>query len=430
MAEERFDVIVVGGGLAGCTAAYLLAKEGLQVLLVERGKYSGAKNVTGGIIYSRILNEVFPNFWEEAPVERAITSHHIVFLGEKGAVDLAFKTSSFGEPPYNAFSVLRANFDQWMAKKAEEAGAMVVTGVTVDDLLMENGRVKGIKSGPDELEADVVIDAEGAKSLLTRKAGLRKEEFHAGDVSIGVKEVIELPEETINERFNLRSGEGAAYTLVGYTQGLAGGGFLYTNKSSLSLGVVVKIDSLIEKGIKIHELIEDYRMHPFISRLIEGGEIVEYSAQIVHEGGIRQMPRLYTDGFLVAGSAACLVLNNFFTLRGMDLAVASGAAAAKAVLKAKEKGDFSASSLAVYETLLRESFILRDLETFKRVPDLLENRRFFTVYPELACSLLESLYYVDSTPRKKLFTLARSELKGRAGLAEVLLDLLGVVRAL
>ena len=386
--------------------------------------------MTGGVIYSRIVHEVFPDFWEEAPVERAITSYHIVFLGEGSSLDLAFKTEAFGKPPYNAFSVLRASFDQWLAKKAEEAGAMVVTGITVDDLLLENGRVKGIRSGPDEIEADVVIDAEGAKSLLTKRAGLRSGEFHPSDVSVGVKEVIELSEETINERFNLRSGEGAAYTLIGYTKGLAGGGFLYTNRSTVSLGVVVKLDSLIERGVKVHELIEDYRMHPFISKLIEGGEIVEYSAQIVHEGGIRQLPRLYTDGFLVVGSAACLVLNNFFTLRGMDLAVASGAAAAKAVLKAREKGDYSASTLAIYERMLRESFVLKDLETFRRVPDLLENKRFFTVYPELACELMESLYSVNPTPRRKLLNIARGKLKGKASLAEVLLDVLGVVRAL
>jgi len=114
----------------------------------------------------------------------------------------------------------------------------------------------------------------------------------------------------------------------------------------------------------------------------------------------------------------------------MDLAVASGAAAAKAVLKAREKGDYSASTLAIYERMLRESFVLKDLETFRRVPDLLENKRFFTVYPELACELMESLYSVNPTPRRKLLNIARGKLKGKASLAEVLLDMLGVVRAL
>jgi electron transfer flavoprotein-quinone oxidoreductase len=428
-AEEKFDAIVVGAGLAGSAAAHLLAKEGLQVLLVERGRYSGAKNMTGGIIYSRIVHEVFPNFWEEAPVERAITSYNIVFLGEGSALTLNFKTSSFAKPPYNAFSVLRAKFDQWLAKKAEEAGAMVVTGVTVDDLIVEEGKIKGIRSGSDEIFADVVIDAEGARSMLVEKVGLRGD-FNPADVSVGVKEIVELPEETIDERFSVGRDEGAAFTLIGYTQGVIGGGFLYTNKSSLSLGIVARIDSLMEKKLKIHELIEDYKTHPFLSRLIEGGTVTEYSAQILHERGLKQMPRLYTDGFLVAGSAACIGVNNFFTLRGMDLAVASGAAAAKAVLKAREKGDFSAPTLSVYESLLRENFILRDMETFKRVPDLMDNKRLFTVYPDLACALMESLFGVNPAPTKKASKLVREHMKGRVGLFEALLDLLGAYRAL
>jgi len=427
--EEKFDVIVVGAGLAGSTAAYVLAKEGLQVLLIERGRQAGAKNMTGGIIYSRVVHEVFPNFWEEAPVERAITSYNIVFLGENSAVTLNLKAPGMGKPPYNAFSVLRAKFDQWIAGKAEESGATLVTGVTVDELVMENGKVKGIRSGQDELFADVVIDAEGAKSLLVEKAGLRGD-FKPEDVSVGVKELIELPEEAINERFNVGGGEGASYTLVGYTKGIAGGGFLYTNKASISLGIVARIDMLAEKQVKVHELIEDYKLHPFISKLIEGGNVAEYSAQIIHEGGIAQVPRLYADGFLAAGSSACLLINNLFTLRGMDLAVASGAAAAKAVLKAKERNDFSASSLSTYESLLREAFILTDMEAFRRTPSLLNNRRFFTVYPDLACSVMEELFSVNPAPSEKAFKVVRRHMKGKAGLLDVLKDLLEVYRAL
>ncbi|RLI25653.1 MAG: FAD-dependent oxidoreductase [Candidatus Hecatellales archaeon] len=429
MAEEKFDVIVVGAGPAGSTAAYMLAKEGLSVLLVERGRQAGAKNMTGGIIYSRIVHEVFPRFWEEAPVERAITSYNIVFLNGRSALTLNFKCPRFADPPYNAFSVLRAKFDQWMAGKAEEAGAMIVTGATVDDLVMEDGKVKGIRSGGDEIFADVVIDAEGAKSLLVEKAGLRGD-FNPADVSVGVKEVVELPEEVIDERFAVGKGEGAAFTLIGGLQGVVGGGFLYTNKSSLSLGIVARIDSLMEKKVKVHELIEDYKMHPYISRLIEGGSIVEYSAAILHERGLRQVPKLYTDGFLVTGSAACLLINNLFTLRGMDLAVASGAAAAKAVLRAKQKGDFSASTLSAYESFLRENFVLTDMETFSRVPDLMDNRRVFTVYPELLCLLMESLFSVHPAPTMKAFRRLRELMKGRVGLFEALGDLFKVYRAL
>lgn len=427
--REKFEVIVVGAGPAGSTAACLLAKEGLRVLLVERGSYSGSKNITGGIIYSRTVSEVFPNFWEEAPLERIITGYNIALLGQGSALTLDFKASSFAKPPYNAFSVLRAKFDQWLVRKAEEAGAVVVTGITVDDIMMENGKVRGIRSGTDKVFADVVVDAEGAKSILVEKAGLRRD-FNPADVSIGVKEVVALPEETINERFNVEKEEGAAYTLMGGTRGVIGGGFLYTNKSSLSLGIVARIDSLMEKKVKIHELIEDYKTHPFISSLIKGGAVVEYSAQIIHERGMKGVPKLYTDGFLVAGSAGCLLINNLFTLRGMDLAITSGAAAAKTIIKAKERGDFSASSLSAYESLLRENYILKDMETFKKVPDLMDNERFFTVYPDLACALMESLFGVDPPPRMKASRLLREHMKGNLGLCNALKDIIGVYRAL
>lgn len=425
---EKFEVIVVGGGPAGSTAACLLAREGVQVLLVERGRFSGSKNVTGGIIYSRTVNEIFPDFWKEAPLERIITGYNIALLGQDSSLNLDFRISGFAKPPYNAFSVLRAKFDQWLIRKAQEAGATVVTGVNVDDLIIENGKVAGVRSGSDNIYADVVIDAEGAKSILVEKAGLRKA-FDPVDVSIGVKEVIDLKEETINERFNLKENDGAAYTFIGSTKGVAGGGFLYTNRSSLSLGIVVRMDSLMEKKIKIDELIEDFKTHPFISKLIERGNVVEYSAQILHEGGLKSK-KLYTDGFLVAGSAGCLLINNIFTLRGMDLAITSGAAAAKTIIKAKKKNDFSAVSLSNYENLLRENFVLMDMEMFRRVPELMDNERFFTIYPELACALMESMFSVNPTPGKKASKLLREHMKGKVSLFDSFKDLIEVNRAL
>lgn len=425
--EERFEVIVVGAGPAGSAAAYLLAKNDVKVLLVERGRYPGAKNVSGGIIYSRTVNAIFPEFWTEAPVERAITGYNIALLGRDSSLTLDYRTRGFAQPPYNAFSVLRATFDQWLFKKAEDAGAVTVTGVTVDDIIIEEGRITGIRSGNDEIAADVVIDAGGSRSILVEKAGLRSN-LKPEDVSVGVKEVIQLPAETINQRFNIKEDEGAAYTLLGGAQGIAGGGFLYTNRSSISLGIVTRLDSVMEAGVKVYELIEDFRTHPLISQLIDGGDIIEYSAQILPERG--RLSKLYTDGFMVTGSAAGLVLNTIFTLRGMDLAIISGAAAARAAILAKSKGDFSAAGLSVYENLLREHFILQDMDTFRHVPDLLDNDRFFTVYPELACDLMESLFGVDNFPRLKASRQLREHMKGKLGLIEGLKDLIGVYRAI
>lgn len=424
---EKFDVIVIGAGPAGSTAGMLLAQAGLNVLMVERGQAPGHKNVSGGLVYSKLAAEVFPEFWNSAPVERAITAHQLVMLSENASAALDFRSPEAGQPPYNAFSVLRARFDPWLAKQAEDAGAALITGVTVDALLVENGKVIGIQAGPDQIGADVVVVAEGTRSLLLKGAGLR-EEFHPHDVSLGVKEVIALPEKTIEERFQCAPGSGMAYTLVGHTAGIEGGGFLYTNKASLSLGIVVKIDSLYKSKKQPHQVLDEFKSHPLVARLVDGGEVVEYSAQTVHRGGFQLMSKLYGDGYVVAGSAARLLLNNIMTLRGMDFAMLSAAAAAKAVLAAREKGDYSAAALATYETNLKQTSIYQDWQTFKATYPLLENKRLFEVYPDLACSVLEALFAPSTEPGLKALPALRAEMKGKVSMLDLVKDGLQIAK--
>ena len=407
---EKFDVVIVGAGPAGATAAYLLAKAGLMVVVIERGQEPGSKNVSGGLIYAQIYDEIFPNFWDEAPVERAIAGHSVVFLGETAATAMDFRGEAV-TPPYNAFSVLRAKFDPWLAAQAEEAGAMVMSGFTVDELIVENGRVCGVKAGGDELRADVIVVAEGTRSQLLKQAGLRKD-YNPKDVSIGIKEVIKLPEQTITDRFQcLTAEEGAAYTLVGHTAGVEGGGFIYTNRDTLSLGVVAKIDSVYKSKKQPHEILDEFKSHPFVTRLIHGGEVVEYSAQSVHRGGFHLIPQLYGNGYVVAGSAARLLLNNVLTLRGMDVAVASASAAAKAIIDAKAKEDFSAAGLASYEQYFKETAVYKDMQTFKDAYPLLENKRLFQTYPEMVCSIMEDMFAVNAQPGKKGYRALRDRMQ-------------------
>jgi electron transfer flavoprotein-quinone oxidoreductase len=407
---DEFDVVIVGAGPAGITAAYLLAKAGLSVVVIERGQEPGSKNVSGGLIYAQIYDEIYPNFWEEAPVERAIAGHSVVFLGDNASTTMDYRTEAT-EPPYNAFSVLRAKFDPWLAAQAEAAGAMVMPGFTVDELMVENGRVCGVKAGGDELPAKVVVIAEGTRSQLLKQAGLR-EDYSPKDVSIGIKEVIQLPEQTITDRFQcLTADEGAAYTLVGHTAGAEGGGFIYTNRDTLSLGVVAKIDSVYKIKKQPHEILDEFKAHPFVARLIHGGEVVEYSAQTVHRGGFHLIPQLYGNGYVVAGSAARLLLNNVLTLRGMDVAVASAAAAAKAIIEANENEDFSAPGLASYEEHFKATSVYQDMQTFKDVYPLLENKRLFNTYPEMVCAIMEDMFSVQTQPGKKGYRALRDRMK-------------------
>lgn len=398
MGEDKFTAIIIGAGPAGSTAAYLLAREGLDVLLIEKGTSPGSKNMFGGRMYSHALQQIIPDFWEEAPVERPVVREVITFITEDRSLSFTCHDEGWTRPPYHSFTLLRAEFDAWLAAKAEEAGAILACGIRVDGLLMDKGRVVGVRAGTDEMLADVVIAADGVNSIIAQQAGLRKE-LKPYQVATGAKEVIALPPETISQRFQVSGNGGVTQLFVGScTKGMPGGGFLYTNKNSISLGVVVNAAALQQSQYRIVDLVEDFKAHPHIAPLIEGGEVVEYSAHLVPEAGLHMMPQLYGDGILVVGDAAGFVLNLGYQVRGMDLAIASGAAAARAIKEAKSREDFSRQSLSCYQEFLKESFVLRDMEAYKNAPAFLENKRLFSAYPQLATGLASKMFTVDGSP--------------------------------
>ena len=421
--EQRFDAIIVGAGPAGSACGYKLAKAGLQVLVAERGKFAGAKNTWGGAFFGPTLGELLPNFWEEASFERYITQRRISALSKDSSVSVEFTTPKFNHPPYDGVTILRSRFDRWFVAKAQEAGAIIASGLGADDLLWQDGKVVGVKAGNDQLPADVVIACDGVNSILAQKAGLRGE-LNPDQVKQGVKEVIALPRQTIEQRFGLSGNEGVAWEFVGScTRGLPGGGFIYTNKDTLSVGIVVQLNALTENMVKANDLLEDFKKHPTVARLLDGGKLVEYSAHLIPISGINMMPKLYTDGFLVAGDAAAFVVGTGLVLEGANFAVASGVAAAKTVMKAKQKKDFSASFLAYYQELLEQSFVLKDLKTFRKAPHFMENRRIYSVYPELACEVAEKFFSNDGKPREIAWQLLTESMKGRVSLWQVARDL-------
>lgn len=428
--KQRFDAIVVGAGPAGCACGYTLAKAGLEVLVVERGKFAGAKNMWGGVFYGPNLNELFPHFWQEAPVERYVVRHRFSLLTSDACLSAEFTTKKFGQPPYNGFTVLRSKFDRWFATKVEEAGAIIATGLQADDLLWDGPQVAGIKAGGDELPASVVIACDGVNSALAGKAGLRGE-FLPRNMKQGVKEVIQLPRQLIEQRFNLTGEEGVAWEFIGYfTRGLPGGAFIYTNKESLSVGIAVQLSALVESKITANDLLEDFKQHPAVAGLFAEGKLVEYSAHLIPVSGMAMMPALYTDGLLVAGDAAAFVLGTGLTLEGANFAVASGVTAAETVIRAKQTGGFSKKSLSYYSELLRESFVLKDLKTFRKAPHFLENPRIYSLYPELACDLAEKLFINDGRPRKKTWELLRQAMDGKVSFWQIARDLMQIKGAI
>ncbi|NJB66409.1 electron transfer flavoprotein-quinone oxidoreductase [Desulfobaculum xiamenense] len=403
MSEDKFDVIIVGAGLAGCTSACLLAQAGLETLVIERGNFPGAKNMTGGRLYAHSIERIFPNFAEEAPVERCIVHEKISFIDDTKSATLDFASPESDDPANRSYSVLRSRFDQWLAGKAEEAGASIVPGIRVDDLIVRDGKVCGVVAGGEEMEADVVILADGVNSILGEKLGMVSK-VTPHHCAVGVKEVIQLSKQQINDRFGCSDKEGAAWLFAGMpSAGYMGGGFIYTNEDSISLGVVFGLHNMAEVGKTVPQMLEDFKNHPTVKPLVEGGKTVEYSGHVVPEGGLSMLPKLVGDGVLIAGDAAGLCLNVGYTVRGMDLAIASGEAAAKAVIAAKEAGDYSEKGLASYKAELDNSFVMKDLNLYKNLPGFLDNPRMFNDYPEMVTGIMSDLFTINgpSVPLRK-----------------------------
>ncbi len=424
MSLEGFEVAVVGAGPAGSAAALTLAREGVQVLLLERGPFPGSKNVFGGRIYSYAVKRLMGERWKETPVERFVRKEGITFMTSDSAFSIEYESRD----PQFSFTAIRAKFDKWLAEQAERAGAQLVSEVRVDDLIVENGQVKGIVAGGDKIPTDVVIACDGTTTGLARRAGLVTM-LEPHKISMGMKDVIELSADKIEERFGLNPGEGAAHVFVGdCTGGLRGGGFLYTNRESVALGLVAGADDVSLRKVLSPSLMEKLKTHPRVQRLIRGGRTIEYDAHMIPEAGPGMLSRPFTGGMLVAGDAAGHLLNSGYTFRGVDMAIGAGIAAAQTILEARKKKDYSARSLQVYERKLREEPSLKDMYTFGRVPAYLRNRRLYDTYPELICAAAEAVYRVDGTGKRKIYRELRAQTKGRVSTLRLIRDLLSGAR--
>jgi len=268
---------------------------------------------------------------------------------------------------------------------------MIACGIKVDEIIEENGRVIGVKAGEDEMLADIVIAADGVNSFMAQQAGLISY-ITSHSVGVGVKEVIELPAKTIEERFHLAPGEGTAMMILGCTEGIHGGGFLYTNRESISLGCVFMPEEAAQNGRQIHDIFQDFNMHSAIYPLIAGGETVAYGAHLVGEMGFRGIPKkIYKDGLLLVGDAAGFVINTGYSIRGIDLAIVSGLAAARAVLAETE----SAKVGPRYMQELKELKVLPTMKAVDGYYDLLEIPRIYKNYPSMATDVFSSMYHVD-----------------------------------
>ncbi|HUJ11407.1 MAG TPA: acyl-CoA dehydrogenase family protein [Verrucomicrobiae bacterium] len=419
MASWKYDVVVVGAGPAGITAAIALAKADIPVLVIEAGVFPGAENWSGAVYFTENLAQ--PDVLGEQAVrdsayERPVTKRGFYIYNGHSLAGLSYRNA---DTFANCYTVLRPTYDQYLAELAKSFGAHVLSQTTVDGLLRDdNNRVVGVHTDRGPIYADVVFLAEGDASQLVSKEGYeRNAEAGAPHFLQGIKEVIEVDPDYLERTFELPRGEGAAFEILlrngslhNRTAHLNMGGFLYTNKASLSLGLVMPLDNLSrEFGGDHNRLMEWFKDLPEVRRWTNNGRSVAYGAKIIRGGGIRDVPQLIDDGLAIGGAATGIGLD-FPYPNFTGPATAMGRLFANAVkqIRAGSK-DFSRQQLEeLYERPLRQTHYFKNVEFLEKWPHYVEHTRvFFGRFVDLKCGAL----YVAGNPAlrsgQKLWQLAK-----------------------
>jgi electron transfer flavoprotein-quinone oxidoreductase len=413
--QTEFDVIVVGAGPSGSAAALTLARKGVNVLMLEKAKIPGERNMTGGVLYGDSpdgtgLISLVPGFESDAPLERQILSHEVVVLGPKDNTkgesryyriskkSLAAKVGliNFGFETGHDYTVLRRFFDRWFANLAVQFGAMLSTETTVEGLIKEGGSVVGVKTTSEELRAKLVIDSSGVTSRLVEEAGLRGR-LLPGQLYHGMKRLYKLDPGTIEKRFGVAPGKGRSIFFLGeFMQGIGGGAFIYTNRDTLSVGLVVSMESLLrattehfDKVGKLIDVMDEFEAQPMVADLLDGAQQLEYAAHNIPKGFKSILKTPYADGFLVAGDALGSFVKIGSMVDGMRRAITSGTLAAKTYIEASSSGSFRAGNMARYRDFLvpvykdvsksgRDSFIFESSFTYRSLPSLIFGTRLIS----------------------------------------------------
>ncbi|MBO4227638.1 FAD-dependent oxidoreductase [Bradyrhizobium neotropicale] len=390
MIEERFDAIVVGAGMAGNAAALSMAKRGMKVLQLERGEYSGSKNVQGAVVDADIVEQLTPEFHENAPLERLVEQRFWI-MESHSHIGLRYRFNDCNHERPNRYIVIRSQFDKWFSCKVKEAGATVLCQTTVTELAQNRrGRVIGVRTDRQDgiIRADVVVLAEGVNGLLGTCAGLR-ERPTPEQVALEVKEMHLLPRETIENRFGIKRDEGIVIEATGtISDGMTGMGFIYANRECISLGIGCLVSDLQRTGETPYGLLDRFKRHPSVVPLIDGSELNEYSAHLIPKRGYNTIPQLYGNGWVVIGDAAEL---DSTSQRGrLNVAMISGKIAAEAIFRVKSRGGrCTSNSLSLYKKLLNEAY--QDLNK-KDIPALMHTQpdNLLLTYPQLVSKAIQN----------------------------------------
>ena len=405
--EEIVDCIIVGGGISGLSSAMILAQNRIPFLLVERGDFSGSKNVSGGVLWGNELKKIVGDYQTQSDKsgwERYVTKRRLSFLDEKRMFSLDFYDQDYEKDPYQGLIVLRSSFDRWFADQVQQEldnqkvyDSFLATNILVKRIIEEPNRI-GIDTGQEIFYAKSLILAEGVNNLLSRQVNLVDSYVSPDYMLVGVKEIIHLPKDVIEERFQLDEYSGLTNEFIGYaTQGVEGGGFLYTNRDSLSLGLVLNIKDLGYKKKHPYDIMSIFKTHPAIKKMIRGGKSQEYSAHAVSSGHIKMIPKkLYKHRLLLSGESAYLLMNSGKAIQGMDFAMHSGVLAAQTIIEAKTKQNFDTTMMSTYQKKIEQSYIMQTMKTYQRFNQLLHHPMAYNQLPSIVCDMMNTFFSVDN----------------------------------
>jgi electron-transferring-flavoprotein dehydrogenase len=372
------DVLIVGGGPSGLAAAWHLRQltikagmPGISIAVLEKGKEVGAHSISGAVMDPRGIQELMPD-WKErgAPVEHIVSDDHVLYLTKSRKLTLPITPSPLQNHGNSIISLAR--FMRWFGGEVEQSGVDVFAGFAGVEMLMDGDRVTGVRTGDKgigregnrksnyepgiDIHSKITILAEGARGSLTKELirQLHLDEGRNPQVyAIGVKEIWNVPSE--------RNSLGWVIHTMGFPlrNDEFGGGFIYNMADGkVSIGLVVGLD-YHDPRMDPHQRFQEFKTHPVIQNLLEGGTLHSYGAKAIPEGGYWAQPQYYFDGGMIVGDSAGFL--NSMRLKGIHLALKSGMLAAQTAFEALQAEDFSASRLRRYEELVEASWIKEEL---------------------------------------------------------------------
>ena len=382
--QMEADIVIVGGGPAGMACALRLSqliddhnakdpgnplsKENIYVL--EKSREIGQHCLSGALLDPRAMNELLPDWKKEAPIDAEVSKESVYFLTEKGKFKFPITPPPLRDHGNYVISINR--FVKWLGSKVEEAGITVFTGFAGSELLLDGNHVAGVRTddkGLDkqnqpksnfepgyDLKAKITILAEGPRGSLTKELVSRfklDEDRNPQTYGVGIKELWEVP-----------SGRIAPGEVI-YTMGWPlttkeyGGAWIYGGKNNVvSLGFVTGLD-YPDPRLDPQHVLQDFKEHPFVARLLEGGKMIRYGAKSLPYGGWWAIPPVAGDGWMILGDSAGFL--NSQRLKGIHLAIKSGMLAAETAFEALKKSDTSAAALSDFQRRVESSWIKEEL---------------------------------------------------------------------